>query len=171
MAKQEKVWEQVKSAEEMIEKLCKKYPDELWAVRPNTIAVFGVSNKERPKNNNVLATIKPIKGSYKSLVQSLKGEARYIIEMYCSDYNAWNPAQKAAVLYHELLHVDSELGCTVKHDLEDFKIIIDKLGVDYIKNKNLPDLLSEKVKFDLNLRPNVPEDDKSDEGDEIIEKK
>lgn len=173
MAKQEKVWERVKDAEEMIGKLCKMYPDELWAVRPNTIAVFGVTNKERPEGNNTLAVIKPIKGSYKTLVQSLKGEARYILELYFSDYNAWNEAQKAAVLFHELLHVDAELGCTVKHDSEDFCLLLDKLGVSYMKNKNLPNLLKEKIKFDLSLRPNVPEDGKLevDTGDEIVEKK
>ena len=173
MAKQEKVWERVKDAEEIIEKLCKQYPEELWAVRPNTIAVFGVTNKERPKGNDTLALIRPIKGSYKTLVQSLKGEARYILEFYCSDYNAWSEAQKAAILFHELLHVDAELGCTVKHDLEEWKLVVDKLGVDYLKNKNLPNLLKEKIKFDISLRPNVPEDGKLevDTGDEIVEKK
>jgi len=173
MAKQEKVWERVKEAEEMIEKLCKMYPDELWAVRPNTITVFGVTNKDKPKNNKVLATIKPIKGSYKTLIQSHKIEARYIIEVYFSEYNAWSEAQKAAVLFHELLHVDAELGCTVKHDIEDFGLMLDKLGVGYIRNKNLPNLLKEKIKFDLALRANVPEDGKLevDTGDEIVKDK
>ena len=45
------------------------------------------------------------------------------------------------VLFHELLHVGIELGPdgtetynVVKHDLEDFKTIIDRFGTDWAKN-------------------------------------
>lgn len=45
------------------------------------------------------------------------------------------------VLFHELLHVGIETGAdgdeiysVVKHDLEDFKTIIDRFGTDWAKN-------------------------------------
>lgn len=45
------------------------------------------------------------------------------------------------VLFHELLHVGIEQGpdgtetySVVKHDLEDFKVIIDRFGTDWAKN-------------------------------------
>ena len=167
----EKVYDRSTEAEEIIKKLCDKCSDVLWAVRPNTIVVLGVSNKERPKSCDKLAVIKPIKGSFKSLVQIYNIDARYIIEFYFSDWNAWNEAQKVGVIFHELLHVASELGKTVKHDLQDFKIMVDKLGVDWIKNPNLPNILTTKIDFNLALRPNVPEDGKLevDTGDEIVD--
>jgi predicted metallopeptidase len=169
----EKVYERVTEAEEIIKKLCEKYPDVLWAVRPNTVVALGVSNKERPKSSDKLAVIKPIKGSFKSLVQIYNIEARYIVELYYSDWNAWSEAQRVAVMFHELLHVASELGKTVKHDLIDFKVMIDKLGVDWIKNSSLPNLLNTKIDFNLALRPNVPEDGnlEVDTGDEIVDDK
>ena len=81
-------------------------------------------------------------------------------------------AQKIAVIFHELTHIDSEVGKTVKHDIEDFRIMVDKLGVDWFNDPELPNLLTKKVEFDLNLRPNVPDvegDLKVDTGDEIID--
>jgi len=48
--------------------------------------------------------------------------------------------QKRILIFHELLHVGvdaDEDGCekyrTVPHDLEDFKLIIDRFGVDWDK--------------------------------------
>ena len=96
---------------------------------------------------------------------------RYIIELYCTDWNTWSKAQKESVIFHELLHPDYEVGKIVKHDVEDFQIMIDKLGCNWFGNKDLPSLLETKVDFDLSLRPNVPEDGglEVDTGDEIVE--
>ena len=62
MAQQEKAYEEVVEAKEIIQKLCEQYPDELWAIRPETIIVLGITNKERPESSKTLASIRPIKG-------------------------------------------------------------------------------------------------------------
>jgi len=95
---------------------------------------------------------------------------RYIIELYWSDWHLWTKAQKVAVIFHELLHQDCEIGKIVKHDVEDFRMMVSKLGVDWFNKSDLPDLLETKVKFDLSLRPNIPEDGnfEVDTGDEIV---
>lgn len=170
MAQAEKTYEEVTEVREIIQDLCDKYPDELWAIRPNTIITLGVSNKERPKSSKKLASIRPLKGSTKALMMINNVEVRYIIEVYWSDYNEWSNSQKVAVIFHELLHISSDIGKTVKHDIEDFKIMVDKLGVDWFNDKELPNLLNEKVEFNLSYRPNVTEDMQIDSGDEIIEK-
>ena len=91
--------------------------------------------------------------------------------MYWDDWNQWTPAQKLAVVFHELLHISFEFGKTVQHDVEDFRLMVDQLGVDWFNATDLPHLLNEKVAFNLNLRPNIPEDGgaKIDSGDEIID--
>ncbi|MFW5803998.1 MAG: putative metallopeptidase, partial [bacterium] len=129
MPQQEKIYEKVPDAQELIENLCKEYPNELWAVRPNTVTVLGISNKERSKSNHKLATCRPINGAEKALMQINNIATRYIIELYFSDWNNWSRSQKLAILFHELLHIDNELGKTVRHDVQDFKIMVDKLGV------------------------------------------
>jgi len=170
MAQSEKVYEEVVEAKDIIEKLCEMYPDELWAVRPDIVITLGVTNKERPKSSKKLASIRPLKGATKALMQINNVMVRYLIELYWEDWNEWSSAQRVAVIYHELLHIAHEIGKTVKHDIEDFRIMVDKLGVDWFNDPNLPNLLNDKVEFNLNLRPNVPEDGnlEIDTGDEIV---
>lgn len=171
MAQQEKTYEEVTEAKTIIEQLCDQYPDVLWAVRPEIVITLGVTNKERPKSSNKLASIRPLKGATKALMQINNVNVRYLIELYYSDWNEWSTAQKVAVIFHELIHIDSEVGKTVKHDVEDFRIMVDKLGVDWFNNADLPNLISTKVEFDKSMRPNVPEDGnlEVDNGDEIVE--
>ena len=171
MAQQEKVYVEVTEAKDIIEKLCEKYPDELWAVRPKTIITLGVENKKRPESSTKLASVTPLKSATKALMMINNVNARYVIELFWNDWNEWNNAQKIAVIFHELIHIDHEVGKTVKHDVEDFRMIVDKLGVDWFNDKDLPNLLVEKVDFDLSMRPNVPEDSELslDTGDEIVE--
>jgi len=171
MSQTEKLYEVITEAEEIVKQLKEQYPDELWAIRPEIITVLGVTNKDRPKNSKKLASVRSIKGTTKALMVLNRVNTRYIIELYCTDWNTWSKAQKESVIFHELLHPDYEVGKIVKHDVEDFQIMIDKLGCNWFGNKDLPSLLETKVDFDLSLRPNVPEDGglEVDTGDEIVE--
>ena len=172
MPQVEKVHSRVEEAEEIIAQLCEEYPEALWAVNPNIVAVLGVENKERPKNSKKLATIRPVKGINKSLMILNNIPVRYVIEIYWDEWNKWSQSQKVVIMFHEVLHIGDEIGKTVKHDLEDFKIMINSLGVDWYKNPNLPNLLNEHIDFDLSLRPNVNaldlENLKVGTGDEIM---
>ena len=171
MAQSEKIYEKIPEAQEIITELAAKYTDELWAVRPDTVIVLGVSNKERPKSSTKLASIRPLKGATKALMLINNVKVRYLIELFCADWEEWTRAQRVAVIFHELIHIDCEVGKTVKHDIEDFRIMVDTLGVDWFNDKTLPNLLDAKVDFDLNLRPNVPDIDEPelDGGDEILD--
>lgn len=171
MSQKEKLYEEVVEAKDMIKSLCEKYPEELWAVLPNNVIVLGISNKERPEKSTKLATCNPIKGVNKALMQLNNIGIRYVIELHWSDWNKWSTNQKLALLFHELMHIDSEVGKTVRHDLEDFRMMVDKLGVDWFNSETLPSLLDSKVAFNISMRPNIPEDGKLeiDTGDEIID--
>jgi len=173
MGQQEKVYEEVTDAKEMITALCKQYPDILWAIRPQIVTVLGIANKSRPEKREILATCRPITGVYKSLMMLNNIHTRYVIEVYWSDWNDWSMPKKYALLFHELLHVDYEIGKTIKYDVEDFRLMVDKLGVDWFDDPDLPNLINEKVEFDLSKRPNIPPDGdlKVDTGDEIVDTK
>lgn len=165
----EKVYSPVEEAQEVVKGLCKKYPDVLWTINnPEMIAVMGIENKERSEKNRVLAKIKPIKGSEKAIFLLNNIPVRYIIELYWSDFREWNITKKQWIIFHELLHIHYELGKTIRHDCEDFKIILDKVGVNWISSETLPNLLNDDVKFNLELRPSM-EDVEKEEGDEIDE--
>lgn len=152
-----KQYEEVTEAQEIIEQLCKKYFKVLWAVRPNTVKVLGISNKERAKDNKVLAKIIPIRPPEKAVLKMYDIPVRYIIEMYWKDWREWSLQLRQWIVFHELLHISAEMGKTTKHDCEDFRIMIDKVGTDWSHADALPDLLHEDVQFDENLIPNVEE--------------
>ena len=167
MGRKSNVYSRVPEAEEIIKQLCEKYPDVLWAVRNDgSIAVLGIENKERSEKNNTLAKIKAIKGTEKAIYISNNINIRYVLELYWSDWNMWSNELKQVVLFHELLHVHPELERVVRHDLEDWRIVVEKLGVSYLKNnKDLPNLLNDEVKFDLQLLPKI--DDLESEEDDL----
>ena len=163
----EKVYTRVTEAEEMVKKLCEKQPDVLWCVKPEIVAVYGIENKERSEKNKTLAKIKTIKGSEKFVMLDNNIPIRYLIEIYWSDFREWNEKQKQWILFHELLHIHHEAG-TIKHDVEDFALIVEKVGPRWYKRDDLPDLINGDVKFDLSLRPSM-EDVEERTKDEIEE--
>ena len=169
MGRKTRVYKKVEEADEMIKAMCKKQPDALWCVKPDTVTVMGIENIERSEKNHTLAKIKPIKGAEKAIFQVHNIPVRYVIELFWSDYNAWSTEQKQWIIFHELLHCHPDFEKTIKHDCEDFKLVLDKVGVDWTKRKDLPNLLIDEVKFNLDLRPGIDELTEDDEGDEIID--
>ena len=172
MANTERVYSRVVEAETIVKKLCKKQPDVLWCVRPDNVIVLGIENKERNEKNKTLAKVRPIKGCEKAILQLNNIPIRYAIELYWSDWHTWKEAQKQWIILHELLHIHQEIGKTIKHDCEDFQILIDKVGVRWFESDKLHNLFNEDVKFNLDLRPSLGDDDEEvDNIDEDEEKK
>jgi predicted metallopeptidase len=168
MAKKPKVYSRVIEADEMVQELCKKYPDVLWQVKPAMVTVLGVENKERPPKSKTLAKVKVVTGTEKALLKINGIGIRYVIDLYFSDWNVWKPAFKQWVILHELLHIAHEEDKVIKHDIEDFKIILDAVGVNWATGeKDLPNLLTTDVKFNLDLRPGLEEaEEEAEEKDE-----
>ena len=167
MARKCRVYEEVEEAKDIIKSLCDAQPEALWCVRPNTVAVYGITNQERNEKNTTLAKIKPIKGAEKAMLQKNNIDIRYVIELYWSDFNVWTSKQKQWVIFHELLHIHPDMEKTIKHDTEDFKVLIKAAKTpDWIKSDDLPDLTDKNTKLDLTIIPSLSV--KDEEGDEII---
>ena len=158
----EKVYSRVTEAEEMVKSLCKKYPDVLWCVRPEMVAVYGIENKERPENCKVLAKIKPVKGVEKAIMQDNNIPIRYTVDLFWSDWREWKEAKRQWIIFHELLHIHSEISKTIPHDIMDFRIILDRIGVFGYDSETLPNLLLSDVKFNLSLRPSMEDAEETD---------
>ena len=170
MGRKARIYSKVEEADAIIKSLCENQPDAMWCVKPDTIAVMSIDNTERNEKNHTLAKIKPIRGAEKAIFQLNNISVRYIIELYGSDWSSWTARQKQWIIFHELLHVHpSDLEKTIKHDCIEFRLIIDKVGVDWISKKDdLPDLTDRNTKLNLYLRPSLNLDD--EESDEIPDK-
>ena len=170
MARKCRVYEKVEDADQIIKELCEAQPEVLWCVRPNTVAVYGIVNQERNEKNHVLAKIKSIKGIEKTILQSKSIDTRYVIEIYWSDWNSWSSRQKQWVIFHELLHIHPDMERTIKHDCEDFKLVLKTAKTpDWIKADDLPDLTDKNTKLDASIMPsNIIKEEGGEEGDEIM---
>jgi len=166
--KEETTYSEVPEANEIIKKLCEKYPDILWAVgEPNSIQVYGIDNKEKPESSDVLAKIRPISGVFKAIFEKNNIPIKHIVEVYWNDYREWSLYKKQWILFHECLHVcDPESKKMRKHNIEDFSIIIDKIGISQYTEDGLVDLLGDKpVEFDKKIVAQMmkPEDKVEDD--------
>ena len=169
----EKVYSRVTEAEEMIKALCEKQPKLLWRVRSENVQVWGVENKERSESNKTLAVIKVIKGVEKAILQDANLPVRYYINLYWSDWREWKENKRQGIIIHELLHIHEETGKLIKHDVEDFGILLDKASAKPDRYDTFPNVLLSDVEFDLSLLPKTEEADEeeNDEINEEIEKK
>ena len=157
MAGEPKAYEILPEAQEIIKQLC-EHPSTkriLWAIQPETVAVLCVTNKERPKGSKAIAKVFRVTGPMEALLQANRIEVKYVIELYAHDWTTMTNSRRQAVIFHELLHipppVDSGL---VKHDVEDFAIMIDAMGVNWFEADVVPEILSGEVKFNIRLSPN-----------------
>jgi len=141
--KEEKTFAIVPEAEVIITKLCEKYPKLLWGVDPKKIGVYGCDNQDKPESNKTLAKIRKVSGVMQAVFDKHNISIQYIIELYWSDWNRFNAQQKSWVMLHEILHIlDPDAKSLRKHNVEDFAVIVDKIGFDY-EQPGLPDLLGD----------------------------
>lgn len=69
--KEEATYSLVQEGNEIIKKLCEKYPDILWACDPKCIQVYGIDNKEKPVSNSTLAKIRSVSGVFKAVLEQI----------------------------------------------------------------------------------------------------
>jgi hypothetical protein len=141
--REEKEYAILDEGNEMVAQLQKRYEKILWAVIPEQVVVLGVTNKERPKTMRKLATITRINAAHRAIIKHLRGKVKFFIALYCSDWVAWSNPRRQWILLHELLHIpeQDEMSGLIKHDVEDWGLLIDAAGIDWFNKESLPDLL------------------------------
>ena len=82
------------------------------------------------KSKRTVANMGSVKAPYHLITKAL-----YICTIYSNKYDDLPEEKQKIVLQHELQHCDFEFdGKTRKHDVEDFKNIIDKHGLEWIQD-------------------------------------
>ena len=143
----------VEGSADIITRLTERYPDIYWAVKPSEVVVLGITNKERPKSRRELAQIKRVTGATLALLEANNVQAKYIVELYYSDWNELDSVAKQWLIHNMLLHIPGpdESGL-IKADVHDFAVTLDIIGVDWLNRANLPSLLDgSPVQFNKSL--------------------
>ena len=163
MARTKRQYERLTQAEDIIKDLTFKYKDALWRITPSSIMVLSITNSERSDKNHCLAKVKLMKGVEQAVMELNNIKVRYVIELYGSDWKIWTQAQRQWILFHELMHVHEEGDKLIKHDCEDFKLILDAAGLNWVDDPNLVNMLNNKIDFDLDLRPGLKDSQSNDD--------
>lgn len=103
------------------------YPSELGHIQPDNIIYVGFSKKR----SSAQAWIQPIKG-----VTTLFRNEAYVLAVWIENWEIRSEAERSYIIMHELLHIPEygfqegtkEYKKLAKHDLEDWKILVDKFG-------------------------------------------
>jgi hypothetical protein len=160
----EKTYSVIDEGQRIVEKLVDAYPDVLWQVRKEQIAVLGIENKEPTKRSKEFF-VRPLKNAEKAICQMHNVKTRYILEFWWSKWNTWNTVRKEWAILNALLRVSVDEGKTLNPDSVEFRLILDQVGFDWhVEGANLPSLTSgTPIKFNLDLRPGLEESDEEDE--------
>lgn len=121
---------------EMAEEVIKEYEELQWLVTSSVRIDYVSSTKDKKtKGKLVLGECKLVKDVYKLYIPY-----DFLIIIYEPNIEGLTQEQIKILLYHELLHVDvtdtegDPQYNVAPHDIEDFRAVIDKYGLDWAEN-------------------------------------
>ena len=160
----ERQYSVIKEGQEIMESLIERYPDVLWQVRKNQVAILGIENKEPTKRSKDFQ-VRSVKNAEKAVLQMNNVATRFIIEFWWSRWNEWNTARKEWTLLNALLRISVDEGKLIRPDCVEFKILLDKVSFDWSEEgASLPSLtVGNPIEFDLDLRPGLDEEDEDED--------
>jgi predicted metallopeptidase len=87
------------------------------------------------KHLNYFAKIRTISGAWTALCEYFDCEFRYMLVINGEHFSALNETGKKRVIEHELRHIpyDSEKKGLERHDVEDFREMLQKYGLNYVQ--------------------------------------
>ena len=112
---------------EIADELIKTEPELEYLIgAPITIVYLESTLKKRSKGNMTLGQCEKVTEKYKWSVP-----ADFTITLFAPNIQGMTEEQIRILIFHELLHIGKDFASTRPHDLEDFKYIIDRFGVNW----------------------------------------
>ena len=124
---------------DVAEKLIKKYPKAFEHIDVDKI-LFLRDTKKRPKNK--FADIRKVGYPYNFFT-----EHKFIMTFYENNMEPLAKEPTNMVVFHELMHISYDFEKLVKHNVQDFDVIVDKYGSNWAFQQNLPDILEDNTVY------------------------
>lgn len=121
-------------------KLIDKLPDILGHIKPERLLfVREISRGQKVQSGACRAVKTPF--------NLLDPNIMYIICVYFrSGWDELTEAQKVLVVMHQLLHIGLDFdGAVLQHDASDWSFLLDNFGANYLRRKEVPNLLTAEV--------------------------
>lgn len=137
MAKIKPEYEELSEFIEIMKKLLDLYPGVFPNIDPEQIAAVKITNKPRSESKNQVWELKPVKAPITLFCPKI-----YFVILYSSDWDVFDEARKAAVVADVLFSISPEFdGLTVPFDKRDHSVILRTLGVDYMSEPVIANIL------------------------------
>ena len=144
-----KDWQMCPEIKDLVDDIVEKFPNLFDHVDSSKISCIIAMAGNAPNKGRALATIRVINDKTRIATGT---PYNYILEVYDANWNDQEDRQKQMVVFHELMHIEPEAEeddpKLRKHDTEDFYEILNIWGIDYLYDKELPDLLDENLEED-----------------------
>jgi hypothetical protein len=126
--------------------LIAKYPEVFGSMEVDKVKCVAITNKER-KDSKKMWEVKAVPYPIR-----MDCPYSYYVILYMSDWSVLGEAHQAALVadvLHTIPSSDDEEGKTNPFDLKDFGNVLRTLGVDYMENDKIPNLIKDNVKWVL----------------------
>jgi hypothetical protein len=141
MAKIKPEYQELPEFVEIMQKVLDRYPSVFPDINPDQIAAVQIVNKARPEKKNQVWDLKPVKAPVTLFCPKI-----YFVVLYSSDWDVFDEARKAAVVADILFSISPTVdGDTIPFDKRDHSIILRTLGVDYMSEPTISNILEENV--------------------------
>lgn len=128
---------------DLLTRIIELYPHVFPDINPDEIAAVAITNKPRPESRKQVWELKPI-GAPVTLFCS----KRYFVTVYNNDWEIFDEEHKAAVVADVLFSISPEgEGKTIPFDKKDHSVILRTLGVDYMDESTIPNIMSGNIKW------------------------
>jgi len=137
------IYERQEDMEEMVKALKQKHEEVFYAVFPDEIRCFSITNKPRPKAKKPEVSIFGAKGPFAKV-----NPFKYILSVYADDWVNWESKKKAVEVAKALKRISDEgEGKLVRFDEQNHKSFLMTFGVGYEDDPSIPNLLTDDVKW------------------------
>ncbi len=140
------IYEELKEANDIMDKIIVNNPNIFGVINPNKIGVAIIPNKDRPDSQAKAEKRFGIKGV--TGADKLWSTKDYIVEIFNDVWTSANHAMRSNIMCDVLRRIptDEPDGTLLKEDLHDLRIMISEFGMHYKDNPNVPDLTDEANK-------------------------
>jgi len=128
---------------DLLTRMIELYPNVFPEIDPEEIAAVQIVNKPRPESRNQVWDLKPIGAPV-----TIFCPKRYFVTVYSSDWDIFDEEHKAAVVADVLFSISPDGdGKVIPFDKKDHSVILRTLGVDYMNESTIPNIMSGNVKW------------------------
>lgn len=128
---------------DIADQLIDRFPDMFGQIDLGRISAFAVTNKDRKDASKPIWEIMPVKPPVSILCNK-----DYIINVFQNSYEELGEKHKAVLVADALNAISTEgKGKLNPKDLKEYAVMVRTLGVDFMENPDIPDLLNENVEW------------------------